>query len=157
MGCKGFLICSLHRYWIFDLVFFFYFLWRSYLFTCSTTPIFLLLSCDQGNLCDNGVIIVFDQKFFLIFKGICKFALTAQYYSISVLWQVWHAFSSPEAVFWSKYPTVMYLNMVVNGRGYFHWSSFCDTVYSGGDLRTQYVLCIRYFFPLICLHLPTSH
>lgn len=85
--------------WIFDFVFL-YFLWRRYLFTCSTIPIFLRLSSDQGNLCDNGVIVVFDQKFFFMFKRICKFALTAQYFSISVLGQVWHAFSSPESVFW---------------------------------------------------------
>ena len=35
----------------------------------QVTPIFLRLSSDQGNLCDNGVIVVFDQKFFFYAQG----------------------------------------------------------------------------------------
>jgi len=119
-------------------------------------PIFLRLSGDQGNLCDNGVIPVFC----LIKNSV---SCTEEYANLDSLlniiqYQYWDRsdthFYLPKRLFsfiygyqcnstwWSKAKYFFYLPEL----------SSCDTAYSGGGLRKTYFASAIFSF---CLHLPT--
>lgn len=154
MRCKDFLICSIHRYWIFDLVFLYIFCDVAICSPAQVTPIFLWLSSDQGNLCDNGVIVVFDQKFFFYVQGnmqICTHCSIL--FNLSTWTGLTRNFISRSSFFGVNTRRLCNSTWLSTAGVIFIDRLFCDTGYSGGGLRTTcFVSGIFFPFAFICLH-----